>query len=61
MNHGVNGLLAQPADAADLARCIEHMLSQPERAREMALKARGKVESDFDVTTESGKLYAAIA
>jgi colanic acid/amylovoran biosynthesis glycosyltransferase len=60
IEHEWDGLLAEPADATDLARCIERQLAQPEIARTMAARARLKIESEFNVVTESRKLYAAI-
>jgi glycosyltransferase involved in cell wall biosynthesis len=58
---GVGGLLAEPADAKGLADCIERMLREPQAARAMASRGRRKVETEFDVATESRKLHAAIA
>jgi colanic acid/amylovoran biosynthesis glycosyltransferase len=60
VEHESEGLLAEPADAVDLARCIERQLTEPEAARAMAARARYKIESEFNVVTESRKLYAAI-
>lgn len=59
VEHGVSGLLAAPGDAAALADCIERALTEPDAARAMARRARQKVEADFDVSIESGKLHAA--
>ena len=61
VQHGINGLLAEPRDAADLARCIERMLTEPQAAQAMALRARQTVEQDFNVRTETRKLHDAFA
>ncbi len=49
VEHGVNGYLCRPRDAADLAEKMEWMLSlsQGERAR-MGRRGREKVEREFD-------------
>ncbi|MBL8331299.1 MAG: glycosyltransferase [Rubrivivax sp.] len=59
VEHGIGGLLAHPADAADLVRCIESLLAAPELGRRLAYAARRKVERDFDVAQEARKLHAA--
>lgn len=59
IEHGVGGLLAEPGDARELARCIEGVLASPGRAQQMARAAREKIERDFDVSTEARKLHAS--
>jgi len=60
IEHGRSGLLAEPGDAQGLAHCVEQLLSDPLAGREMALRARQKVEREFDVATEARKLLEAI-
>ncbi len=60
VEHGVEGWLAQPSDARDLARFIERQLVDRELAQTMALAARRKVELQFDVAVEAEKLHAAL-
>jgi glycosyltransferase involved in cell wall biosynthesis len=57
---GVCGLLAEPGDPSDLARCIEQQLHDADRARAMAVAARFRIETDFDAAREAGKLHAAM-
>lgn len=46
---GVSGLLVPPGDARGLAVGIGELLANPERAAEMAWRARCRVEADFTV------------
>lgn len=39
IQHGVNGLLSAPRDAAGFAQALESLVRQPERARQMAQRA----------------------
>ncbi len=55
------GLLAEPGDAADLARCIEHQLGHTAEVKTRVLEGRRKVEAEFAIATEAAKLHAAIA
>ncbi len=55
------GLLAEPGDAADLARCIEHQLHSTAEVQARVLEGRRKVVAEFSVATEAAKLQAAIA
>lgn len=61
VEHGVSGLLAEPGDAANLADCIQQLILSPERAQQMALRARQQVEHDFDIAIEARKLHQAFA
>ena len=61
VEHGVSGLLAEPGDAANLADCIQQLLVSPERAQQMAVRARQQVEHDFDIAIEARKLHQAFA
>ncbi len=58
---GVTGLLADPADAASLAACIERLLTDRLLAAALAARARHHVEQEFDVQKEAKKLFDAIA
>jgi glycosyltransferase involved in cell wall biosynthesis len=44
----VNGLLAEPGDAAALAEKISFLLQNPENARRMGSEAARTVEEKFD-------------
>lgn len=61
IEHEINGLLAQPGDAEDLAQCLQRQLLEVDQARRMAVNARRKVETEFDVAIEARKLHAALA
>lgn len=49
IEHGVQGLLAQPLDAADLAQQLAQILSSPEKAQAMGRAGRAKV-AEFDAS-----------
>jgi glycosyltransferase involved in cell wall biosynthesis len=49
VRHGMTGLLVAPADAEALESAIDRLLTQPEKAREMAAAARKHVEVSFSV------------
>lgn len=57
---GVSGLLADPGDAAGLARAMERLLRDPASAQPMVVAARRIVEREFDIASEADKLLAAI-
>jgi len=57
---GITGLLAEPADAASLAVCIERLLTDVPFATALAARARHHVEQEFDVEKETRKLFNAI-
>lgn len=45
---GDNGLLATPGDPADLARCLNAMLDDPEAASRMGQRGRARVRREHD-------------
>ena len=51
ISHGETGMLADYADPGDVARCLEAMLAEPERAAAMARAARARAERMFDRAT----------
>jgi len=53
---GVNGRLVPAGDVAALAAAIEALLRDPDLCEAFALAGRRKVESDFDVRIEAGRL-----
>jgi glycosyltransferase involved in cell wall biosynthesis len=61
VEHGVSGLLAEPADAAQLAQCIETLLREGPTASRMAERARRTIEREFNVAIEARKLRDAFA
>ena len=56
---GVNGLLCQPRDSAELAARIGYLFEHPELRRSMGRAGRQYVQSRFDWTTVSSR-YAAL-
>ena len=61
VQHKVTGLLAAPQDAHQLADALERLLRDPAYASQLARRARGVVERDFEIRKEAGKLWEAIA
>ncbi|MFW6162365.1 MAG: glycosyltransferase family 4 protein [Planctomycetota bacterium] len=57
---GETGLIARPADPADLARAIQTVLDDPEAAAARALQARAEVEARFDAARQIDQLAAAL-
>lgn len=53
---GVSGRIVQPGDEAALAEAICEILADSARAAEMGAAGRRKVQSEFDITAEAGKL-----
>jgi len=49
IEHGRNGYLARPFDAADLAAGVRWTLEEPARWRELSARARAKVVEDFEI------------
>jgi glycosyltransferase involved in cell wall biosynthesis len=61
MVDGQTGLLVPPGDPAALARAIDELWSDPERAAEMGRRARAWVESRFSLDRWLDTVSAAIA
>ncbi len=59
VEHGRSGLLVAPGDALALADAIAQQLAHRPRAQAMAVRARLRVELQFDATIEARKLHAA--
>ena len=47
VNDGIDGLLVEPGNPADLAEKIQMLLSEPARRREMGKRGRAKVEAKY--------------
>jgi colanic acid/amylovoran biosynthesis glycosyltransferase len=60
VEHERTGLIAEPGNAQDLARQLSRLLADPDLGRKLAAAARTKVEQEFDVDIEAGKLRRAI-
>ena len=53
---GVNGRLVAPNDAVALADMVQALLDDPEQRERLAIAGRRKVERDFNVRIEAGRL-----
>ncbi len=51
-----NGLLANPNDSADLARCITRMIRDGELRRRLAAAGRARVERDFTIEAHTDRV-----
>jgi glycosyltransferase involved in cell wall biosynthesis len=60
VEHEVTGLLAEPADAASLAAALQRLLQDPALGERLTRAARLRIETEFDIVREAGKLAAAI-
>lgn len=61
VDHGINGYLAKPKDASDLAEKMERIVAMTRSEREsMGLRGRQKVERQFDEKIVIGKYLEAI-
>ncbi|HXY05922.1 MAG TPA: glycosyltransferase [Burkholderiaceae bacterium] len=58
---GVTGLLADPGDANGLAEATARLLASPDLAGRLTAAARARVEKEFNVRAEAGKLHQLIA
>jgi glycosyltransferase involved in cell wall biosynthesis len=56
VEHGVNGLLADPGDVPRVAELIGTLLSDPEQRRRLGAAARRTVERSFDVDSAAREL-----
>jgi glycosyltransferase involved in cell wall biosynthesis len=56
VSHGHNGLLVPPGDAYELARAVEELLSEPERARALGQAGREAVERRFSTERQAARL-----
>lgn len=54
--HKVNGLLVPIKDVDKLTEAMQYMIDNPDRAAEMAVLGRGKVEEVFDVNIVNEKI-----
>jgi glycosyltransferase involved in cell wall biosynthesis len=54
----VEGLLVPPADAAAIARAVETLMDDPERARRLGIAARRKVRARYDLQQNVERLAA---
>jgi len=60
VEHGVNGLLAPPGDAAALATAMRRILEDPERGAAFGRAGRQKVARDFDLRKNAARLRSLI-
>ena len=58
MIHNETGILIPPGDAAELARAIVELLSDPARARDMGEAARRRVEANFGMVRQAAEYLA---
>lgn len=59
LKDGETGFAFVSGDAADLARAVNAVLDAPDRAREVALRGKGYVETHFGAGTHADRLIAA--
>ena len=62
VQHGVNGLLAEPANPADLQQQIDWLLRHPEARQIMGQRGRMFIQREFEITRQTGiyrQLYSA--
>ncbi|MGV8940229.1 MAG: glycosyltransferase [Lysobacter sp.] len=57
IEHGRDGLLVEPRNAAELAEAIEQMLADPELRAHLSARARAHVELAFDARKEALRLH----
>lgn len=57
---GTAGFLVPPGSEAELVAAITRLLENPETCRSFALAGRAKVEAEFDILKEAGKISAEI-
>jgi len=60
VEHGINGLLVQPGDAAALAEAMKTLLADPQRAREMGVRGQQKVRAEFTIQDCVAQLVARL-
>lgn len=58
ITHGETGWVVRQGDAATLADALEDVLAHPERAGDVAGRARRRVEREFDTRTNAARVRA---
>ncbi|MFQ5911018.1 MAG: glycosyltransferase family 4 protein [Thermoplasmata archaeon] len=64
VQHGITGLLAEPHDPSDLARCLTRVLQDEDLRRNMGREAKRRAKARFnwqECTTKTMKVYEAAA
>lgn len=56
VSDGVNGILVPPGNSQAIADAIEQIIKQPNLGRKMGKEGRKKIEQDFNVKIEVGKI-----
>jgi len=56
VEHGVNGLLAEPGDVATVAAQVGELVDDPGTRRRLGAAARATVESSYDVDAAAREL-----
>ncbi|MEN6372618.1 MAG: glycosyltransferase family 4 protein [Armatimonadota bacterium] len=49
VNHGTDGLLFEPGNVDELAQCMKTLIDDPDKASEMGLAGRKKVEQHYSI------------
>jgi len=57
---GTDGLLVEPGDGAAIADALQIMLTTPELRRKLSGLARRKIEREFDLKVNAGRLLEAL-
>uniref|UniRef100_UPI00315A2F34 glycosyltransferase family 4 protein n=1 Tax=Ruegeria sp. ANG-S4 TaxID=1577904 RepID=UPI00315A2F34 len=56
VNDGVHGFITPPGDLNTLAQRLNELLSNPKRCEQMGLSARKKIEAEYNIDLEAGRL-----
>lgn len=60
LTHGETGLMVPQGDADALADALARVLATPEAARSLALRARARIERDFDARQNAARVRAVV-
>jgi len=59
VQHQKEGLLIEPADPREISEAITHVLSRPDEARMLGVRARNRVEAHYDLAA-TARAYVAL-
>jgi len=58
IEHGVSGMIFEPASSSAIADAIRYLVTHPDNCKAMGKTARERIQSDFHYTTTIEKTYA---